>query len=132
MAITMLCENSHPKHLRAEAFNTICYVHNKILIRPLIKKTPYELWRGRRPDISYFHPFGCECFILNTKDQLAKFDSKVNKRIFLGFSDTSKTYRVFNIRNLVEESIYVKVECRRHETYTISYILPCQTQHKRI
>ena len=65
--------------------------------------------RGRRPNISYFHPFGCECFILNTKDQLAKFDSKVDKVIFLGYFDTSKASRVFNSRNsVVEESIHIK------------------------
>ena len=73
-----------------------------------LKKTPYELWR-RRPNISYFHPFGSECLILNTKDQLAKFDSKVDKRIFLGFYDTSKAFKVFNTRTLVvEKFIHVK------------------------
>jgi len=85
MARTILYENSLPKHFLAEAVNTTCYVHNRILIIPLIKKTPYELWRGRRPNISYFHPFGCVCFILNTKDQLVKFDSKVDKGRFLAF-----------------------------------------------
>ena len=40
-----------------KAVNTTCYVQNRIFIRPLIKKTPYELSRGRRPNISYFHPF---------------------------------------------------------------------------
>ena len=72
------------------------------------KNYPHELWRGRKPNISYFHQFGCECFILNTKDQLAKFYSKVDKRIFLNFSYTSKAYRVFHTRTLVvEESIHV-------------------------
>jgi len=109
MAKTMLCENLLPKHFWVEVVNTTCYVQNGILIKPLIKKNPYELWRGRRAKISYFHSFGCECFILNTRDQLAKFDSKVDKGIFLGYSNTSKAYRVFNLRTLViEESIHVK------------------------
>jgi len=30
---------------------------------------------------------------MNTKDQLAKFDSKVDKGIFLGLSNTSKAYK---------------------------------------
>ncbi|RDY11400.1 hypothetical protein CR513_03959, partial [Mucuna pruriens] len=50
-----------------------------IYIRPILKKTLYELWKGRQPNISYFHLFGCECFILNTKDNLGKFDPKSNK-----------------------------------------------------
>ena len=93
MARTMLCENSLPKHLWVEAVNTTCYVQNRILIRPLIKKTPYELWRGRRPNTSNFHPFKCECFILSTIE-LVKFDSKVDKGISPRHSDTSKAYNV--------------------------------------
>ena len=67
----------------------------------MIKKTPYELWKGRRHIISYFHPCGCKCFIINTIDQLTKFDSMVDKGIFLVYSDTSKGYRLFNPRTLV-------------------------------
>ena len=33
-------------------------------------------------------------FILNTKENLGKFDSKYDVGIFLGYSNTSKTYSV--------------------------------------
>ncbi|RDX99987.1 Copia protein, partial [Mucuna pruriens] len=105
MAKTMLCENSLVKYFWAEAIYTTYYVQDRILIRPILNKTPYELWRGRIPNISYFHPFGCDCSLLNRKDQLRKFDSKVDKGIFLGYSHTFKAYRVYNSRTLlVEES----------------------------
>jgi len=46
---------------------------------------------------------------LNTKDELAIFDYKVDKGIFLGFFYTSKAHTVFNTRTLVVEgSIHVK------------------------
>ena len=52
--------------------------------------------------------FGCKCFILNTKDNLRKFDSKADDGIFLGYSTASKAYRVFNKRTLVvKESVHV-------------------------
>ncbi|RDX94137.1 hypothetical protein CR513_23516, partial [Mucuna pruriens] len=109
MARTMLCENSLLKHLWAKAGNIACYVQNKILIIPMLNNTPHEIWRERRLNISYFHPFGCECLLLNMKDQVGKFDFKVDRGIFLGYSDTFKAYRVFNSRTLVlEESIHVK------------------------
>jgi len=38
--------------------------------------THYELWEDKKPNISYFHPFGIQCFILNTKDSLGNFDYK--------------------------------------------------------
>jgi hypothetical protein len=41
-------------------------------------------------------------------DKLGKFDAKADEGIFLGYSPTSKTYRVYNERALiVEESIHV-------------------------
>nr|KYP59257.1 Retrovirus-related Pol polyprotein from transposon TNT 1-94 [Cajanus cajan] len=66
IARTFLCENDLTKYFWAKAVNTTSYIQNRILIRPLLNKAP------------------CECYILNTKDQLGKFDSKVDKGIFLG------------------------------------------------
>jgi len=84
MARTMLNEAKLPKYFWAEAVNTSCYILNRVLIRPLLKKTPYELWKGKKPNISYFHAFGCKCFILNNgKEQLGKFDAKSDEGFFL-------------------------------------------------
>ena len=79
------------------------------MIRQILKKIPYELWKERKPNIAYFHIFGCRCFVLNNgKERLEKFDAKSNEAIFLGYSSTSKAFRVFNKRTLVvEESIHV-------------------------
>ena len=62
MSKTILLENGLPKTFRAEAINTTKYVLNKCSIRPLLKKTPYELCKGRKPSISHFKPFGSTCF----------------------------------------------------------------------
>ncbi|KAH9716748.1 Integrase catalytic domain-containing protein [Citrus sinensis] len=108
MARTMLNENSLPKYFWAEAVNTACYVLNRVLIRPNLNKTPYELWKDRKPNIGYFKVFGCKCFVLNTKDNLGKFDPKSDVGIFLGYSNSNKAYRVYNKRTLiVEESMHV-------------------------
>jgi len=65
----------------------------------------------RKPNVSYFKVFGCKCFVLNTKDNLGKFDAKSYEVIFVGYSNTSKAYRVFNGSTLtIEESIHVKFE----------------------
>ena len=78
-----------------------CYVLNRVLIRSFLKKTPYELYYDRVPKISHFRVFGCRCFILNTKDNLDKFDPKVDEGVFDGYSLRSKAYRVLNKRTLV-------------------------------
>ncbi|KAH9763082.1 Integrase catalytic domain-containing protein [Citrus sinensis] len=99
-------DNGCSRH--AEAVNTACYVLNRVLIRPNLNKTPYELWKDRKPNIGYFKVFGCKCFVLNTKDNHGKFDPKSDVAIFLGYSNSSKAYRVYNKRTLVvEESMHV-------------------------
>ena len=105
MTRIMLNENVLPKYFWVKIVNTACYVLNRVLIRPHLNKTPYELWKDRKPNIDYFKVFGCKCFILNTKENLSKFDPKSDIGIFLGYSNSSKTY---NKRTLVvEETMHV-------------------------
>ncbi|KAK2445742.1 putative mitochondrial protein [Trifolium repens] len=111
MARTMMHETKLAKHFWAEAVNTACYIQNRIYIRPLLNLTTYELFKGRKPNISYFHQFGCTCYILNNKAYKRKFDAKACKGIFIGYSERSKAYRVYNSEtNTVEESIHVRFD----------------------
>ena len=41
MTRTMLNEHSLSKYFWAEVVNTTCYVMNRVLVRPLLSKTPY-------------------------------------------------------------------------------------------
>ncbi|RDX78791.1 hypothetical protein CR513_40877, partial [Mucuna pruriens] len=108
IVITIWNDNNSPKYFWAKVVNTACYLQNRIYIIPILKKTPYELWKGKQPNTSYFHPFGYECFILNIKDNLGNFDPKFDKGTFLGYFNASKAYKVYNSRSLVEEFIHVK------------------------
>ncbi|CAL1370846.1 unnamed protein product [Linum trigynum] len=107
----MLLDFDCPKFLWAEAVNTAWYVLNRTTIRKIINKTPYEILKGKIPKLSYFHPFGTKCYILNTKDQIGKFDAKSEIGIFLGYSSKGQAYRVFNKKSRkVEESIQIKFD----------------------
>ena len=105
----MLSESSLPKYFWADAVSTSCYVMNRVPIRPILKKTPYELFNGRKPNISHLKVFGCSCFVLNNgKESLGKFDEKADLGIFISYSLTSHAYRVYNKRLMtVEESVHV-------------------------
>ncbi|KAJ9538956.1 hypothetical protein OSB04_031689 [Centaurea solstitialis] len=110
-ARSMLSEANLATQFWAEAVNTACYTHNRSLIVKRFRRTPYELFRNRKPSIEHLHIFGCVCYILNNKDNLGKFDSKSDDGIFLGYSSISKTYRVFNKRRqAIEETIHVKFD----------------------
>ena len=98
----MLVENHLPSYFGVEAVSTACYEANRVLVHPRLKKTPYELFKEIKPNIAYFRAFGCRCYILvNGKEDLGKFDSQSDEGIFLGYSERSKAYRVFNKSTLV-------------------------------
>nr|GEX85738.1 hypothetical protein [Tanacetum cinerariifolium] len=64
---------------------------------------------GRTPTLSFMRPFGCHVTILNTLDNLGKFDGKADKGYFVGYSINSKAFRVYNIRTRrVEENLYIE------------------------
>jgi len=105
----MLSESSLPKYFWADAVNTACYVMNRVLIRSILKKTPYELFNGRKLNIGHLKVFGCKCYILNnSKESLGKFDEKVGVGIFLGYFLSIHAYRIYNKRLItVEEYIHI-------------------------
>nr|GEY25156.1 hypothetical protein [Tanacetum cinerariifolium] len=67
---TMLADSKLPTTFWAEAVNTACYVQNRVLVVKPYNKTPYELFLGRKPALSFMRPFGCPVIILNTLDHL--------------------------------------------------------------
>nr|GEU77092.1 hypothetical protein [Tanacetum cinerariifolium] len=74
-------------------------------------KTPCELIRGRPPLIDFMKPFGCPVTILNTRDNLGKFEGKADEGYFVGFSVVSKAMRVFNKRTMiVEETLNIRFQ----------------------
>jgi len=109
IARTMLNESNLPKYFLADAVHIDFCVLNRTLIRPILKKTSYELYRARKPNISHLRVFGCKCFILNNeKDNLGKLDPKSDEGLHIGYAINDHAYRVYNRRLLtVEESMHV-------------------------
>ncbi|GJR76974.1 putative ribonuclease H-like domain-containing protein [Tanacetum coccineum] len=108
-ARTMLADSKLTTTFWAEAVNTACYVQNRVLVIKPHNKTPYELFLGRKPALSFMRPFGCPVTTLNTIDHLGKFDRKADEGFFVGYSTNSKAFRVFNSRTrIVEENLHVK------------------------
>ena len=87
---------SPPIQFWVEAINTSCYTTNTVFLRPGTKKASYELWTDRKLNLKYFRTFGNKCYILRDGENLGKFGSKSYISIFLGYSNKSKAYRVYN------------------------------------
>ena len=98
MACVMLHNKKMPQSFWEKPVNTACHTLNRVYFRFDSKKTPYELWKGKKPIVKYFKIFGTDCYILRDRENLEKFDAKSNKGYFLGYSSTSKAYKVYNLR----------------------------------
>ncbi|GJV67972.1 retrovirus-related pol polyprotein from transposon TNT 1-94 [Tanacetum coccineum] len=106
--LNLLADSLLPIQFWAEAVNTACYVLNRVLVTKPQMKTPYEILMGRSPNISFMRPFGCSLTILNTLDQLGKFDGKSEEGYLLGYSTSSKGFRVYNrVTRKVQECLHV-------------------------
>jgi len=90
-------------------FGTTSYVLNRVLVKLILKKNSYKLFKGRRPILTHLKVFSYKCFILNNgKEQLSSFDAKADEDIFLGYTINNHAYRVYNKRlMIVEESMHV-------------------------
>ncbi|GKC36989.1 putative ribonuclease H-like domain-containing protein [Tanacetum coccineum] len=108
-AVVIITDSKLPTTFWAEAVNTTCYVQNRVLTVKPHNKTPYELFHGRTPTLSFIRPFGCPITILNTIDHLGKFDGKADEGFFVGYSLNSKAFSVFNSRTrIVEENLHIR------------------------
>ncbi|GKE67351.1 retrovirus-related pol polyprotein from transposon TNT 1-94 [Tanacetum coccineum] len=88
-ARTMLIFSRLPKFLWAKAVATACFTQNRSIIHTRYNKTPYELLRGQKPNIAYFHVFGSLCYPTNDRDDLGKMKPKADIGVFIGYSETS-------------------------------------------
>jgi hypothetical protein len=96
-ARTMLDEYKTSNHFWAEAINTACHTVNRLYLYRLLKKTPYELLTGNKPNVSYFRVFGSKCYVLLKRSKSSKFAPKVYEGFMLGYDSNSRAYRIFNI-----------------------------------
>ena len=71
--------------------------------------------KKNKPNMKYFHVFGCKCFVLKTHpEQLSKFDLKADEGIFVGYPLSTKAFRVYNLRTKVfMESINVSFDDKK-------------------
>ncbi|GJX24382.1 putative ribonuclease H-like domain-containing protein [Tanacetum coccineum] len=64
---------------------------------------------GFKPALSFIRPFGCHVTILNTLDNLGKFDGKSDEGFFVWYSLSSKAFKVYNTRTRrVEENLHIR------------------------
>ena len=85
-----------PMSFWAEAVVYIVYTLNRTCTRVHGDKTPFELYTGIKPSLSHMRPFGCPVFVYIPAQLRKKLDAKSRRGIFVGYSEESKAYRIWD------------------------------------
>ncbi|GJS26451.1 retrovirus-related pol polyprotein from transposon TNT 1-94 [Tanacetum coccineum] len=63
------------------------------------------------PNVQYFHVFGSLCYPTNDRDDLGKMKPKADISIFIGYSESSRGFRIYNRQTKkIMETIHVKFD----------------------
>ena len=98
MARSMLKEKGLPNTFWAEAVYTAVYILNRCPTKSVKDKTPIEAWNGKKPSAKHLRVFGSICYIHIPDVKRHKLEDKTIRGIFLGYSNISKGYRVYNLQ----------------------------------
>ena len=70
-----------------EAMDTTCYLVNQSSTSTLVKKTPQEVWNGKKNSIKDIQVFYCDDYVHVLKEKRSMLDNKAEKCIFIGYKD---------------------------------------------
>ena len=93
-ARSMLHHSSLPLELWAEASNFAVYILNRVVGRSVGGKTPYEVWRGVKPNVSHIREFGSSVYVNIPKE--GKCEPKPLKCVHVGFCEAQKAFRAWD------------------------------------
>lgn len=79
----------------AEAVACAAYLRNRSPTKALDGKTPFEMFTGHKPVVKHLRVFGCIAIALE-KGAKKKFQEKGKEYIMVGYSKSSKEYRLYD------------------------------------
>ena len=88
-------DDGFPKLLWAEMVNTAVYILNRTGVSSVDKKSPHELWLGKKPRIKHLRIIGMTCYVHVPDQKRRKLDKKALKYVLIGY-DGDDNYRVWN------------------------------------
>lgn len=100
----MLMHSELSFNLWGEALLSACHIMNRIPLK-MTGISPYEIWKGRSPNIGYFRVWGCVAYYKNMDPKRTKLGPRGIRCAFIGYATNSKAYRLLNLEsNVIVES----------------------------
>lgn len=82
-----------------ECVLTATYIINTLPSRAIGNQTPYEILMQRVPSYDHIRIFGCLAYARDNKKGGDKFGERGRKCIFVGYPNTQKGYRVYDLNS---------------------------------
>ena len=92
MMNALLLSSGLPQNLWGEAMFSANYILNRIPQKKT-NKSPYELWKGRRPSYKYLKVWECLAKVAVPIPKKVKIGPKTVDCVFIGYAHNSSTYR---------------------------------------
>ncbi|KAJ9544263.1 hypothetical protein OSB04_023970 [Centaurea solstitialis] len=93
MVRSMMCRSTLPVLFWGHALETTVHILNRAPTKS-VEKTPYELWKGKKPKISILKIWGCEVYVKRPTSE--KLKPKSNKCFFVGYPKSTMGYYFYN------------------------------------
>lgn len=107
---TLLCDSKMNPNFWPEALKYFVYTWNRVCPKKL-KKTPFELYGGRKPSIRHLKPFGTVAYVGVPGRKRSKLEAKARRGILVGYAFKTRGYRIwFPETNEIIESINVSFD----------------------
>ena len=68
------------------------FILNRAPTKALKSETPFEVWYGRKPSVSFLWTFGCISHVRKTKPVLTKLEDRSTLMVLLGYMEGTKAY----------------------------------------
>ncbi|GJT21720.1 retrotransposon protein, putative, ty1-copia subclass [Tanacetum coccineum] len=96
MVRSMMSQTTLPKSFWDYALETAARILNMVPSKK-VDKTPYEIWHGQAPKLSYLRVWGCEAFVKHdTLTKPDKLDPRSFKCIFIGYPKETMGYSFYS------------------------------------
>jgi len=96
MARSTLKEKHLPNDYWAEVVHCAAYILNRYPTKVVMNRVSKEAWSGTKQGVTHMKVFGCVAYAHVPNQLRKKLDSKGEKGIFIGHSEESKAYRLYN------------------------------------
>ncbi|GJV68920.1 putative RNA-directed DNA polymerase [Tanacetum coccineum] len=98
MVRSMMCRATLPISFWGYALETAAHILNLVPTKK-VSKTPFEMWKGKRPSLGHIKIWGCEVFV--RREAQDKLEARSEKCLFIGYPEESFGYLFYKPKDNV-------------------------------